>query len=53
MFLDFLHGIKGSVDEIDCMIEAKKKDDALFRLVADLEGADGIEWVDKGSFVLK
>lgn len=53
MFLDFLHGIKGSVDEIDCMIEAKKKDDALFRLVEDLRGMEGIEWVDNSSFVLK
>ncbi|KAA0560656.1 UV DNA damage repair endonuclease UvsE [Bacillus sp. CH30_1T] len=53
MFLDFLQGIKGSVDEIDCMIEAKKKDDALFRLVEELQGIDGIEWVDKSSFNLK
>ncbi|WP_406685904.1 UV DNA damage repair endonuclease UvsE [Rossellomorea vietnamensis] len=53
MFLDFLHGMKGSVDEIDCMIEAKKKDDALFRLVEDLQGKEGIEWVDKSSFIVK
>lgn len=53
MFLDFLHGMKGSVDEIDCMIEAKKKDDALFRLVEDLQGMEGIEWVDKSSFIVK
>lgn len=53
MFLDFLQGIKESVDEIDCMIEAKKKDDALFRLVEDLQGIDGIEWVDKSSFKIK
>jgi UV DNA damage endonuclease len=52
MFLDFLHGVKGSVDEIDCMIEAKKKDDALFQLVEDLRGVKGIEWVDKSSFHL-
>ncbi|KPL58290.1 UV DNA damage repair endonuclease UvsE [Rossellomorea vietnamensis] len=53
MFLDFLHGVKGSVDEIDCMIEAKKKDDALFKLVEDLQGIEGIEWVDKSSFIVK
>ncbi|WGG45925.1 UV DNA damage repair endonuclease UvsE [Rossellomorea sp. DA94] len=53
MFLDFLHGMKGSVDEINCMIEAKKKDDALFRLVEDLQGKEGIEWVDKSSFIVK
>ncbi|MGM0855129.1 MAG: UV DNA damage repair endonuclease UvsE [Bacillota bacterium] len=53
MFLDFLQGIKGSVDEIDCMVEAKKKDDALFRLVEAVQGIDGIEWVDKSSFYIK
>lgn len=53
MFLDFLHGIKGTVEEIDCMIEAKKKDDALFKLVEDLRGHKEIQWVDKSSFILQ
>jgi UV DNA damage endonuclease len=50
MFINFLHEIKGSVKEIDCMIEAKKKDEALFRLVEDLKKEPYIEWIDEGSF---
>ncbi|MCA1057079.1 UV DNA damage repair endonuclease UvsE [Rossellomorea aquimaris] len=53
MFLDFLSGIKGSVEQVDCMIEAKKKDDALFKLAKDLKDVEGIEWVDQSSFILK
>jgi UV DNA damage endonuclease len=50
MFINFLHEIKGSVKEIDCMIEAKKKDEALFKLVQDLKKEPYIEWIDEGSF---
>ncbi|MGF2614263.1 UV DNA damage repair endonuclease UvsE [Rossellomorea vietnamensis] len=50
MFMDFINGIKGTVDEIDCMIEAKKKDDALFRLVEDLKDHGGLRWIDGASF---
>jgi UV DNA damage endonuclease len=52
MFIDFLNGIKGSVDQVDCMIEAKKKDDALFKLVNDLKAFNQIEWVDSSSFII-
>ncbi|NQD66469.1 UV DNA damage repair endonuclease UvsE [Bacillus haikouensis] len=52
MFMDFLQGIKGSIDQVDCMIEAKKKDDALFRLVEDLKTVKEIEWVDQSSFII-
>ncbi|MEG9298579.1 UV DNA damage repair endonuclease UvsE [Mangrovibacillus sp. Mu-81] len=52
MFMDFLKGIRGSVDQIDCMIEAKKKDDALFKLVEDLKSVQEIEWVDPSSFII-
>jgi UV DNA damage endonuclease len=34
------------------MIEAKKKDDALFRLVEDLKTVKEIEWVDQSSFII-
>ncbi|MFZ3590204.1 UV DNA damage repair endonuclease UvsE [Bacillus sp. DJP31] len=51
MFLRFLHEIKGSVKEIDCMIEAKMKDDALFRLMEELLGEKGIEKVNDSTFV--
>jgi UV DNA damage endonuclease len=50
MFLHFLHKIKGSVDEIHCMIEAKKKDAALFQLVDDLKEEKSISWIDQSSF---
>ncbi|WP_067724982.1 UV DNA damage repair endonuclease UvsE [Oceanobacillus damuensis] len=50
MFMAFLNNIKGSVDQIDCMIEAKQKDEALFRLMKDLKNRPEIEIVDGGSF---
>ncbi|OAT85127.1 UV damage endonuclease UvdE [Bacillus sp. MKU004] len=50
MFMEFLQGIKGTVDQVDCMIEAKKKDDALFRLAEELKGEKGLDWVDETSF---
>lgn len=50
MFLTFLNEVKGSVDQIDCMIEAKQKDNALFRLASDLQSVSEIEWIDKSSF---
>lgn len=53
MFMDFLRGIKGSVPEIHCMIEAKKKDLALFRLSEDLRAQHDIEPIDGSSFLLK
>ncbi|WP_246945332.1 UV DNA damage repair endonuclease UvsE [Bacillus pinisoli] len=49
-FLQFLHKVKGSISHIDCMIEAKKKDDALFRLMEDLLKEDGIEKVNESTF---
>lgn len=53
MFMDFLNGIKGSVPEIHCMIEAKKKDLALFKLAEDLKQIPEIEVIDGSSFLLK
>jgi UV DNA damage endonuclease len=53
MFLEFLHKIKGSVPEIYCMIEAKQKDAALFKLIEDLQGRKGINLVDQSSFVVE
>ncbi|SFG23937.1 UV-damage endonuclease [Halobacillus alkaliphilus] len=37
LFLDFVKQTTGSTDQIDCMIEAKKKDEALFVLVEELK----------------
>ncbi|ADU30259.1 UV DNA damage repair endonuclease UvsE [Evansella cellulosilytica] len=53
MFLSFLNTIKGSVNQLDCMIEAKQKDHALFRLIEQLKEEDSIEIVDEASFYLK
>jgi UV DNA damage endonuclease len=51
-FLEFLQYIKGSVDEIHCMIEAKQKDDTLFRLVEEMEAKEGIRKLGQSSFLL-
>ncbi|WP_026692977.1 UV DNA damage repair endonuclease UvsE [Peribacillus kribbensis] len=53
MFLEFLETVKGSVPRIDCMIEAKRKDDALFKLVDELKNQPGIEFIDGASFYIK
>ncbi|SFE51080.1 UV DNA damage repair endonuclease UvsE [Alteribacillus iranensis] len=50
MFMDFLKKVKGSTEQIDCMIEAKKKDEALFKLVTDLHHYADIEWIDQATF---
>ncbi|MFE8703020.1 UV DNA damage repair endonuclease UvsE [Cytobacillus sp. FJAT-54145] len=50
MFLTFLNGIKGTVPEIHCMIEAKQKDEALFKLAEELKNAEGVERIDNSSF---
>ncbi|PLT35539.1 UV DNA damage repair endonuclease UvsE [Bacillus sp. V5-8f] len=52
MFMDFLEEIKGSVSQIDCMIEAKQKDDALFTLMEDLKQFSNIEITDGASFYI-
>ncbi|MFD1039614.1 UV DNA damage repair endonuclease UvsE [Virgibacillus byunsanensis] len=53
MFMDFLQKMKGSIPQIDCMIEAKQKDDALFTLMKDLHAFPEVEIVDEGSFMMK
>ncbi|WP_226034799.1 UV DNA damage repair endonuclease UvsE [Aquibacillus saliphilus] len=52
MFLSFIHEVKGSVDTVDCMIEAKKKDDALFQLVRELKEDKSIKWINESTFEL-
>ena len=49
----FLHTVKGSVEQIDVMIEAKRKDDALFQLARDLKATNRYEWVNQSSFIIK
>lgn len=53
MFFQFLHAIKGSVLQIDCMIEAKRKDEALFQLMGEVKQRDDIEVIDGASFLMK
>ncbi|MFJ8246909.1 UV DNA damage repair endonuclease UvsE [Peribacillus asahii] len=53
MFFRFLKEVRGSVPQIDCMIEAKKKDEALFHLMEEVKVRDDIEIIDGSSFHLK
>lgn len=53
MFFNFLKVIKGSIPQIDCMIEAKRKDEALFRLMAEIKDRDDVEIIDGSTFRLK
>lgn len=53
MFFKFLHAIKGTVPQIDCMIEAKKKDEALFKLIKDVKQRRDVEIIDGSTFLLK
>ncbi|RUL50921.1 UV DNA damage repair endonuclease UvsE [Lysinibacillus antri] len=53
MFFNFLKEIQGTVPEIHCMIEAKKKDEALFHLIQEIKGRADIEIIDGSSFYLK
>lgn len=53
MFFRFLKVIKGTVPQIDCMIEAKKKDEALFSLIKEIKKREDVEMIDGSSFYLK
>jgi UV DNA damage endonuclease len=47
--LIFLRSIAAQTPELDVMIEAKMKDSALFRLMDQLKGAEGVELIDEGT----
>lgn len=53
MFFRFLKEIKDTVPQIDCMIEAKRKDEALFQLMKEVKQRNDVEWVDGSSFLIK
>jgi UV DNA damage endonuclease len=53
MFFRFLKVIKGSIPQIDCMIEAKKKDEALFKLMDEVRTREDVEIIDGSSFFIK
>jgi UV DNA damage endonuclease len=44
-FVKFLHQIKGKVSDFDAMLEAKKKDLAVFKLIEDIEKIEFIKKV--------
>ncbi|MGJ7913235.1 UV DNA damage repair endonuclease UvsE [Neobacillus sp. LXY-1] len=50
MFFHFLKEIKDSVPQIDCMIEAKMKDLALFKLMDEIKERDDVEIIDASTF---
>ncbi|MCG7346018.1 UV DNA damage repair endonuclease UvsE [Sporosarcina sp. ACRSL] len=52
MFFRFLNEIKGSVPQIDCMIEAKQKDKSLFTLMNEIKGRENVEMIDGSTFTL-
>ncbi|MCG2969077.1 hypothetical protein KZ292_27960, partial [Escherichia coli] len=49
-FYQFLESISGTIPQIDCMIEAKQKDAALFQLMNDLKTYERIEIVNGSTF---
>jgi len=52
MFFRFLKEIRGTVPQIDCMIEAKMKDQALFALMEEVKKRNDVEIIDGSSFKL-
>ena len=52
-FIEFLDSIKDLKCDIDIMIEAKKKDEAMFRLIRNLKYKTDYEFIDDTSFILK
>jgi UV DNA damage endonuclease len=50
--MEFLQQIKGSLPHLDCMIEAKQKDGALFQLMDELKSHKDIEIIDDASFYI-
>jgi len=53
LFLEFVKKTNGSTEQIDCMIEAKKKDEALFKLVDELKEHPNIQMQTASSFMWK
>ncbi len=53
MVVEFARKVSGTTEQIDCMLEAKQKDDALIQLVEELKEIPQINWINKSTFVLK
>jgi UV DNA damage endonuclease len=52
-FINFIELIKKYQKDIDIMIEAKMKDDALFRLVRELKYKTNYKFIDETTFIVK
>lgn len=52
-FIEFLNEIKHLNCDIDIMIEAKKKDEALFRLVRELKYKKNYQFIDETTFIIE
>lgn len=52
-FISFIDKIKNYNIDIDIMIEAKAKDEALFKLVRELKYKTNYEFIDETSFIVK
>lgn len=52
-FINFINKIKFMDRDFDIMLEAKAKDDALFRLVRQLKYKTNYQFVDESTFVIK
>lgn len=50
VFLNFIKDIENFTDNVDIMIEAKAKDDALFRLIRQLKYKSDYTFIDETSF---
>ena len=51
-FVKFINILKKENKDIDIMLEAKKKDEALFRLVRELKYQTNIKFLDETSFMI-
>lgn len=51
-FIDFINVIKKYDVDVDVMLEAKMKDDALFRLVRELRYKTDYKFIDDTSFMV-
>ena len=51
-FIDFIEGIKKYGNDVDIMIEAKAKDDALFRLVREIKYKTNYKFIDETTFIV-
>lgn len=53
VFIDFIEKVKFCNIDFDVMIEAKKKDEALFKLVRELKYKTNYEFLDETTFIVK